>query len=92
MRGWNRARCVQLVCGRPWPSDGLPHPEEFSLGSPESCAAAHVMLDRRDRAYLRIIVDVPRPGGHTIGSYRDEDNDGRVVEVVFPKFGTEGVH
>jgi hypothetical protein len=50
------------------------------------------MLDRRDRAYLRIIVDVPRPGGHTRSSYRGEDNDGWVVEVVFPKFGTEGVH
>jgi len=66
----------------------LPRPEEFSLGSPESRAAAHAMLDRRDRAYLRIIVDVPRPGGHTRSFYRDEDNDGRVVKVVFPKFGT----
>jgi len=29
--------------------DGLPRPEEFSLGSPESRAAAHAMLDRRNR-------------------------------------------
>jgi hypothetical protein len=45
------------------------------------------MLDRRDRAYLRIIVDVPRPGGHTRSSYRGEDNDGWLSRLCFRNSG-----
>ena len=73
-------------------SDSLPRPDEFPLGSPQSRAAARAMLARRDRVDLRIIVDCPRPDGHVRSSYRYKDNDGRVVEVVFPKFETDEVH
>jgi hypothetical protein len=65
-------------------SDSLPRPDEFPLGSPESRAAARAMLERRDRVDMRIIVDMPRPDGHVAHSYRYQEQDGRVVEVVFP--------
>lgn len=64
--------------------DDLPRPDEFPLGSQESRAAARAMLERRDRVDLRIIVDIPRPNGDVPRSYRYQEQDGRVVEVVFP--------
>ena len=44
-------------------SDGLPRPEEFPLGSPESRAAARAMLEAQERDVRRvsIILDAPRP-------------------------------
>ena len=63
-------------------SDSIPRPDEFPLGSPESRAAARAMLDRRNRVDSRIIVDMPRPNGHAEHSYRYQEQDGRVVEVV----------
>jgi hypothetical protein len=62
--------------------DDLPRPDEFLLGSQESRAAARAMLERRDRVDARIVVDMPRPNGHVEHSYRYQEQDGRVVEVV----------
>ena len=62
--------------------DGLPRPDEFPLGSPESRAAARAELERRHRVDVQIVIDAPRPHGHEGNSYRYKGNDGRVVEVV----------
>ena len=45
--------------------DGVPRPDEFPIGSPESRAAARAMLEARESGVRRrqIIIDLRRPRG-----------------------------